>query len=50
MTVLPTPVKMAERVQMDSTALPARVFWVTLGTAVRQVRSERENNLLFNLS
>ena len=29
---------MVEHVQMESTALPVRVFWVTLGITVRQVR------------
>ena len=38
MTARPTRVKMAEHVLMESTALPVRVFWVTLGTTVRQVR------------
>ena len=38
-TVHPTPVKMAEHVQMDSAVLPARVFRVTLGKPVRQVRT-----------
>ena len=39
MTVHPTRAKMAEHVKMESTVLPARVYWVTLETTVRQVRT-----------
>ena len=39
MNALPTRAKMAEHVQMESTVLPARVFWVTLETTARQVRT-----------
>ena len=38
MTVRPIRVKMAEHVQMELTALPFLVFWVILGTTVRQVK------------
>ena len=37
-TVRPTPVKMAEHVLMELTALPACVFWVIQETTARQVR------------
>ena len=39
MNALPTPVKMAEHVQMASTVTPVLVFWDTLGSIVAQVSS-----------
>ena len=38
MNALPTRVKMAEHVQMESTVLPARVLRVILEATVREVR------------